>query len=127
MKKKVYIALSLDIIHHGHINLIDNAKKYGFVIVGLLTDAAIAEHKKLPLLNYNQRKKILKSISGVDKIVPQNEWCYSSNIFKYKPHIMLHGDDWREDTNGRLLRKKAIFALKNWLKVNRNTLYKRYF
>ena len=46
MKKKVYIALSLDIIHHGHINLIDNAKKYGFVIVGLLTDAAIAEHKK---------------------------------------------------------------------------------
>ena len=59
MKKKVYIALSLDIIHHGHINLINNAKKFGFVIVGLLTDAAIAEHKKLPLLNFNQRKKIL--------------------------------------------------------------------
>ena len=112
MKKKVYIALSLDIIHHGHINLINNAKKYGSVIVGLLTDAAIAEHKKLPLLNYNQRKKILMSISGVDKIVPQNDWCYSSNIYKYKPDIMVHGDDWKEDDDGRKLRKKAISALK---------------
>ena len=111
MKKKVYIALSLDIIHHGHINLINNAKKFGFVIVGLLTDAAIAEYKKLPLLNFNQRKKILNSINGVDKIVKQNEWCYSTNIYKYKPDIMLHGDDWKEDSNGRQLRKKAISAL----------------
>lgn len=111
MKKKVYIALSLDIIHHGHVNLINHAKKYGLVIVGLLTDSAIAEHKKLPLLNFNQRKKILNSIKGVDKIVPQNEWCYTSNIYKYKPDIMVHGDDWKEDVNGRQLRKKAISAL----------------
>ena len=53
MKKKVYIAFSLDIIHHGHINLINNAKKYGYVIVGLLSDKAIASQKKLPLLNYS--------------------------------------------------------------------------
>ena len=71
MKKKVYIGLSLDIIHHGHINLINKAKTYGYVIVGLLSDKAIATHKKLPLLNYSQRKKILNSLSGVDKIVEQ--------------------------------------------------------
>ncbi len=113
MKKKiVYIALSLDIIHHGHVNLINNAKKYGHVIVGLLTDSAIASNKRLPFLNYSQRKKILNSINGVDKIVPQNEWCYSSNILKYKPDVMVHGDDWKEDTDGRILRKKAISALK---------------
>ena len=112
MKKKVYIALSLDIIHHGHINLINHAKKYGSVIVGLLTDAAIAENKKIPLLTFKQRKKILSSINGIDKIVPQNNWCYSSNIYKYKPDIMVHGDDWKEDDNGRNLRKKAISALK---------------
>ena len=52
MKNKVYIGLSLDIIHHGHINLINNAKKLGQVTVGLLTDAAIVSNKKLPLLNY---------------------------------------------------------------------------
>ena len=112
MKKKVYIAFSLDIIHHGHINLINNAKKYGYVIVGLLSDTAIASQKKLPLLNYSQRKKILNSLSGVDKIVEQKEWCYSSNILRYKPDIMLHGDDWKADERGRLLKKKAIDALK---------------
>ena len=112
MKKKVYIGLSLDIIHHGHINLINKAKKYGYVIVGLLSDTAIASQKKLPLLNYSQRKKILSSINGIDKIVEQKEWCYSSNILKYKPDIMLHGDDWKADERGRLLKKKAIDALK---------------
>ena len=112
MKKKVYIGLSLDVIHHGHINLINNAKKYGYLIVGLLTDSAISTNKKLPLLNYNQRKKILSSLSGVDKIVPQDNWCYSSNILKYKPDIMVHGDDWNNDANGRILKKNSINALK---------------
>ena len=112
MKKIIYIGLSLDIIHHGHINLINKAKKYGYLIVGLLTDSAIAKHKKLPLLNYNQRKKILNSISGVDRIVEQHEWCYSKNILKYKPDIMFHGDDWKIDDNGRVLRKNAISAIK---------------
>ena len=55
---KVYIALSADVIHHGHINLINNAKKYGSLVVGLLTDKAIASFKRMPLLNYQQRKKI---------------------------------------------------------------------
>ena len=58
MKKKiVYIALSADVIHHGHINLINQGRKYGTIIVGLLTDKAIASKKRLPLLNYSQRKK----------------------------------------------------------------------
>ena len=78
----------------------------------MLSDTAIASQKKLPLLNYSQRKKILSSINGIDKIVEQKEWCYSSNILKYKPDIMLHGDDWKADERGRLLKKKAIDALK---------------
>ena len=111
MENKVYIGLSLDIIHHGHINLINNAKKFGHLTVGLLTDAAIASNKKLPLLNYNQRKKILQSLNGIDRIVPQNEWDYSINIIKYKPDLMVHGDDWKKDENGKVLRKNAILAL----------------
>lgn len=111
MRKKIYISLSLDIIHHGHINLINQAKKYGDVIAGLLTDSAIATKKKLPLLNYNQRKKILSSLNGISKIVPQNEWDYSFNILKYKPDLMLHGDDWKVDADGQELRKNALSAL----------------
>ena len=56
-KKKVYIALAADTIHHGHMSLIETGKKYGDIIIGLITDKAIAEHKRIPFLNYDQRKK----------------------------------------------------------------------
>ena len=112
MKKKIYLGLSLDIIHHGHINLINKAAKMGDLIVGLLTDKAISSHKKLPLLDYNQRKLILENIAGVTKVVPQNDWEYSKNILKYKPDIFIHGDDWNINKEGKLLKKNAIKAIK---------------
>ena len=96
MKKKVYIGLSLDIIHHGHINLIQKAAKFGELTVGLLTDKAIASIKKIPLLNFAQRKKILQNIKGVKNIVEQDNWSYSHNILKYKPDFFVHGDDWKK-------------------------------
>ena len=58
--KKVYIAITADILHHGHMNLFEEARKHGDIIVGLLTDAAVSRHKRLPYLNYTQREKILK-------------------------------------------------------------------
>jgi len=111
--KKVYFGLGADILHHGHINLIEKARRYGTIIVGLITDEAIASHKRLPILNYEQRKKIIENIRGVSKVVPQNDWDYSINIKKYKPEYMIHGDDW---TQGPLLnlRKKAINALSKY-------------
>ena len=70
MKKKiVYVGLSLDIIHHGHINLIKKASSYGDLIIGLITDKALESYKKLPLLEYESRKKILDNIKGVKKIL----------------------------------------------------------
>ena len=110
--KNIYIGLSLDIIHHGHINLINKAKNIGNLTVGLFTDKAIASHKRLPLLKYEDRKKILENIKGVYKVVPQNEWNYSSNILKYKPDIMVHGDDWKLSEEGNKLREDALKALK---------------
>jgi phosphoenolpyruvate phosphomutase / 2-hydroxyethylphosphonate cytidylyltransferase len=113
MKKKiVYIGLSLDIIHHGHINLIKSASNYGELIVGLITDKAISSNKRLPLLDYESRKKILENIKGVKKIVPQKEWSYYFNILKYKPDIMVHGDDWNLSEDGRKLKSQALKALK---------------
>ena len=110
-KKRIYIGLSLDIIHHGHINLIKKSCKLGDLTVGLLTDKAITEQKKLPLLDFNNRKKILENIKGIKKIVPQNEWNYSSNILKYKPDIMVHGDDWNLTVSGKKLKDDSIKAL----------------
>ena len=92
----VYVSLSLDIIHHGHMNLLENARKYGDIIVGLLTDKAIANNKRLPLLRYSEREKIAKNLVGVKSVVPQEEWDYSINIRKIKPDYFVHGDDWKE-------------------------------
>ena len=56
-KKLVYIGLTADTIHHGHINLIESAREYGNIIVGLLTDKAVKDYKRMPLLTFDQRKK----------------------------------------------------------------------
>jgi phosphoenolpyruvate mutase len=107
---RVYIGMSLDIIHHGHINLIEKARLYGDIIIGLLTDAAIADHKRLPFLTYEQRKRVAENINGVIDVVPQDEWDYTKNILKLKPDFMMHGDDWNEGPSVRY-RDQAIKAL----------------
>jgi len=106
----VYIGMTVDILHHGHINIIEQARKYGDVTVGLLSDSAVADHKRLPYLTYEYRKQIVENIKGVAKVVPQEEWDYAPNIRKYRPDIMVHGDDWLE---GPLLpyRERARVAL----------------
>ena len=78
--KKVYVAMSGDLIHHGHINVINKAKSLGEVTVGLLTDSAIAEHKRLPYLEYKNREIIVKNISGVKNVIPQKSRNYKENL-----------------------------------------------
>ena len=111
--KKVYISLTADNLHHGHINLINEAKKYGEVIIGLLTDRAVATHKKLPILNFEQRKLIVQNLSGVAKVVAQNEWDDSITIGKLKPDIVVHGDDWLTGKQS-VMRKNVIDELKKY-------------
>ena len=84
-KKKVYLGLTVDTIHHGHINLIKKASELGDVTIGLLTDKAVANHKRMPILNYKQRKIIIENIVGVKKVIAQEQWDYSLTVKKYKP------------------------------------------
>ena len=95
MNKTVYIAISADIIHSGHVNIIREGAKYGDVIIGLLTDEAIASYKRPPLLDYDQRKALLESIRYVSKIVKQSTLSYADNLRELKPDYVLHGDDWK--------------------------------
>jgi phosphoenolpyruvate mutase len=90
----VYIGMTVDILHHGHVNIIEHAREYGDVMIGLLTDAAVANHKRLPHLTFEQRRKIVSNISGVKQVVPQEEWNYAPNLRRYRPDIMMHGTDW---------------------------------
>ena len=111
--KKVYISLTADNLHHGHINLITEAKKHGEVIIGLLTDRAVATHKKLPILNFEQRKLIVQNLSGVAEVIAQNEWDDSITIRKLKPDFVVHGDDWLTGKQS-VMRKNVIDELKKY-------------
>ena len=111
--KKVYISMSADIIHEGHINILKVGKKYGEVTVGLMTDKAIVSYKRLPHLNYKQRKIILENLRMVDKVIPQTELDYTKNLLKIKPDYVVHGDDWKIGPL-KATRKKVINILKRW-------------
>ncbi len=99
MKKKqkiVYVPLAVDILHSGHLNIINKAKKYGRLIIGLLSDKAISEYKPLPSLTYEERYRIVKSLKNINSIIKQDTWDYSNVINKLKPNYFVHGDDWKK-------------------------------
>ncbi|MDD5541160.1 MAG: phosphoenolpyruvate mutase [Candidatus Marinimicrobia bacterium] len=111
--KKVYVGMSADLIHPGHLNIINEAQKYGEVIIGLLTDQAIASYKRLPYLTYEQREIIVKAIKGVAEVVPQETLDYVPNLRKIKPDYVVHGDDWKTGIQ-QDIRAKIINALAEW-------------
>jgi phosphoenolpyruvate phosphomutase len=113
MSKKVYVGMSVDLIHHGHINIINEAAKYGEVTIGLLTDKAIASYKRLPYLDFEHRKKIIENIKGVNQVIPQEELSYVSNLMKIKPDYVVHGDDWKTGIQ-KDARNEVIECLKKW-------------
>lgn len=111
--KTVYIAISADILHHGHINLIKKASEYGDLIVGVLTDEAVATYKRFPVLDFEQRSFIIKNINGVKEVVPQDSLDYTANLKKYQPDYVLHGDDWKEGIQSKI-RQNVINTLNEW-------------
>ena len=113
MKKTVYISLTADSIHHGHMKLFETARKYGDIIIGLLSDKAVAEHKRIPYLNFEQRKKILINFKGVKSVIEQNEWDYSKNIKSLKPDFLVHGDDWKTGHMSEM-RRKVLKIMKSY-------------
>ena len=111
--KKIYVGMVADIVHPGHINILKVASKYGDVIVGLLTDKAVATYKRVPIMNYEHRKIVIENIKGVKNVVPQETLDYRPNLDKIKPDIVVHGDDWKEGVQAKT-RQQVIDALTQW-------------
>lgn len=111
--KKVYVGMSADLVHPGHLNVLKEAAKYGEVTVGLLTDAAIASYKRIPFMEFDQRKQVIESIKGVAHVVPQETLDYVPNLRTYKPDFVVHGDDWKEGVQQKT-RQQVIDALAEW-------------
>ena len=111
--KIVYVAMSADIIHPGHLNILSKASEYGDVIVGLLSDKAISSYKRLPYMNYEYREKVVSSIKYVNKTVRQDSLSYKSNLEKIRPDFVIHGDDWKHGVQKKI-RQEVIETLKPW-------------
>ena len=111
--KKVYIGMSADIIHPGHLNIIKEGVKLGKLTVGVLTDEAIASYKKLPYLNFEQRKLIVENIKGVEAVVSQDSLDYTKNLIEFKPDFVVHGDDWKEGIQ-KSTRQRVIDVISEW-------------
>jgi phosphoenolpyruvate phosphomutase / 2-hydroxyethylphosphonate cytidylyltransferase len=112
-QKMVYIGMSADLIHQGHINIISKGSKLGKVIIGLLTDEAIASYKRLPLIAFDERKLIVENLKGVEKVIPQTTLDYVPNLKELKPDFVIHGDDWKTGVQ-KEVRKQVIVALAEW-------------
>jgi len=112
-EKHVYVAMSADLIHHGHLNIIAEAQKHGRVTVGVLTDEAVASYKRLPYLSFEQRSLIVANLKGVDKVVPQSTLDYMPNLRALKPDYVVHGDDWRSGVQATT-RQRVINVLAEW-------------
>ena len=111
--KNVYVGLSADILHEGHINILKTASQYGNVIVGLLTDEAIASYKNIPYLDFKKRKVVVENIKYVTKVIPQNTLDYVDNLNLIKPDYVIHGDDWKSGVQKKT-RDRVIKTLKKW-------------
>ncbi|MEM7163960.1 MAG: phosphoenolpyruvate mutase [Planctomycetota bacterium] len=109
----VYVAMSADLLHPGHMNILKSARELGDVTVGLLTDEAIASYKRLPFLSYDQRKAVVADIRGVQRVIPQTTLDYVANLRELRPDFVVHGDDWREGVQSEV-RMRVIETLREW-------------
>ena len=110
----VFVPMCMDYFHHGHANIINRAKKYGNIILGLMSDEGISSYKKKPHILFQQRKKIalmLKDIKKIVKVKDLNHFLILSK--KYKFDYFIHGDDWKKEPQSGI-RSEVKKLLKKW-------------
>ena len=113
MGKIAYVGMSADLIHPGHLNIIKKASELGDVVIGLLTDKAIASYKRVPFMTFEQRCEIIENIKGVTRVIPQTTLDYVANLEAIRPDFVVHGDDWREGVQQKA-RQRVIDTLAQW-------------
>ena len=111
--KTVYTCFCTDVIHDGHLNIINEAKKYGRVVLGALSDKALIRYNKFPTVSLEERIRLYESLDGVDSVVVQNSMMYSDVIEQLKPDYVVHGDNWSKGPEAAI-RKNVIKLLSQY-------------
>ena len=111
--KTVYICFNTDIIHEGHLNIIKNAKKYGELIAGVMSDEAMVRFDRFPTIPFEERYALIQSLPDISKVVIQKDVMYENILRELKPDYVVHGDNW---VNGpqKAVRENVIETLKEW-------------
>ena len=94
--KTVYTCFCTDIIHEGHLNIIRQGRKYGEVIVGVLTDEAMIRFNRFPAVSFRERVAMVEKIEGVSRVVVQKKVTYDEIVEQLHPNYIIHGDNWKE-------------------------------
>lgn len=94
--KTVYTCFCTDVLHEGHYKIIEECKKYGDVIVGVLTDEAMIKYLRFPSKTLEERVEMIKQIPGIKDVVIQSEIMYDEIFDTLKPDYVVHGDNWKE-------------------------------
>ena len=111
--KTVYACFCTDVIHEGHLNIIRQAKQYGEVIAGVLSDEAMIRYNRFPIVSFEERKKMLEDIPEVDRVVVQHKVMYEEILRELRPDYVIHGDNWKEGPM-EIIRENVIENLKLW-------------
>tara|TARA_R100001015_G_C4621224_1_gene178368 strand:+ start:414 stop:1715 length:1302 start_codon:yes stop_codon:yes gene_type:complete len=111
--KIVYVPMAADVLHHGHINIINKAKELGEVVVGLYDDSLIASYKRVPLMDFRKRKIVIENIKGVSRIVVQSVTNFDSVLRDLRPDYVVHGDDWKNTSQSKM-RQHIIDIISEW-------------
>jgi len=109
----VYVGACFDLLHHGHIRLIQFAAQHGRVVVGLLTDEAMTSYKRKPVVPFADRKFVVEALRDVDEVVVQTTLDYEPNLRRLRPDFVVHGDDWKRGVQ-TYTRAKVIRVLSEW-------------
>ena len=111
--KTVYTCFCTDVIHDGHINIINEAKKLGRVIVGALSDKALIRFNRFPTVPFEERVKLYKSLDGVSEVVVQDDMLYDEILGKLKPDYVVHGDNWKQGPE-KILRDSVVRSVEKY-------------
>ena len=112
-KSVVYVGMSADIIHAGHLSLLQRASELGRVVVGLLTDEAISTYKQPPLMTFTERLEAVSALANVGEVIPQYSLDYTDNLLRVRPDFVVHGDDWIDGVQ-KSTRDAVISVLSQW-------------
>lgn len=111
--KSVYACFSTDVIHEGHLHIIQEAQAYGELTIGVLSDEALIKFDRFPTITFDERFQMMQKLDGVAHVVAQSTVSYTENLQKLKPDYVIHGDNWKTNEQ-KIIRDNVLKVLSTW-------------